>query len=280
MRLGMSKTKTIWITGASSGIGKAIACQYATQQTNLILSSRDESALCQVREACVSLGAEENDIFILPFDVTDESVIDQITETARKFTGRIDLLINNAGISQRSTLLNTHMSTYRKLFDIDVFAPMALTKAVLPFMIEQGAGHIAVTASVAGKFGVPFRTGYSAAKHAVMGFFDALRTEVAQYNIFVTTFTPGYIKTNISRNAISGDGSVFGKSDEAIDNGMPVDDCAKTIVAGLESGKKEIAVGNGIEMKVLWLKRLFPNLVFKLMEKQYQKIAQSNNLNG
>jgi short-subunit dehydrogenase len=145
-------------------------------------------------------------------------------------------------------------------------------------MIEQGSGHIAVTSSVAGKVGVPFRTGYCAAKHAMMGFFDALRSEVTQHNIKVSTITPGYIKTNVSKNAVTGDGSTFGKTDISIENGMQVDACAKVIFKGLQKAKKEIVVGKGLEMIILKLKRFFPNLVFKIMESQYKKIAASNRL--
>ena len=140
-------------------------------------------------------------------------------------------------------------------------------------MIEQGRGHIAVTSSVAGKIGVPFRTGYCAAKHAVMGFYDALRAEVAHQNINVSTITPGFIRTNVSKNALAGDGSAFGEVDDNIAGGMDAGDCAKVIVKGLNKAKKEIAVGKGIEMHTLWLKRFFPNFLIKIMEKQYHKRA-------
>ena len=272
------KKQTVWITGASSGIGRALALQFASANTKLILSSRNKQALEKVKQFCTKKDMKESDILVLPFDLTDEDQLDSIVEQAKYFSGKLDLLINNAGISQRSSLLDTEMSTYRKLFDIDVFAPIALTKLVVPIMIEQGSGHIAVTSSVAGKVGVPFRTGYCAAKHAMMGFFDALRSEVTQHNIKISTITPGYIKTNVSKNAVTGDGSTFGKTDISIENGMQVDACAKVIFKGLQKAKKEIVVGKGLEMIILKLKRFFPNLVFKIMESQYKKIAASNRL--
>jgi len=187
----------------------------------------------------------------------------------------IDLLINNAGISQRSTALETQMDTYRAIFEVDVFGQIALTKHVLPAMIKQGSGHIAVTASVAGKMGVPFRTGYCAAKHAVMGFYDALRAEVTHKNIVVSTIVPGFIHTNISANAVAGDGSKFATVDDDISGGMSAQDCAKVVIAGLSKHKAEIAVGTGLEMHALWIKRFFPSLLNKLMLKQYHKRAKA-----
>ena len=261
----------VWITGASSGIGEALALEYVKHGAALILSARRRAVLEQVKLSCVEAGAKESDILILELDITDERQISESLNTALSFCGRIDLLINNAGISQRSECVSTDLSTYRTLFEVDVFGQIALTKAVLPSMIEQGFGHIAVTASVAGKVGVPFRTGYCAAKHAVMGFFDALRSEVAHHNIDVSTITPGFIQTNISVNALASDGSSFGRVDDNIKKGMTSQQCAKVVVKGLMKRKKEIAVGKGIEMHTLWLKRLFPTVLFKVMKDQYQK---------
>ena len=268
-----TSTKVVWITGASSGIGEALALEYAKQGAQLILSARTEEALNDVKQQCIDAGSQSADIFVLPLDVTEQASIDACLEKALAFSGRIDVLINNAGVSQRSTCLTTDMSTYRTLFEVDVFGQIALTKAVLPKMIEQGRGHIAVTSSVAGKIGVPFRTGYCAAKHAIMGFYDALRAEVAHQNINVSTITPGFIRTNVSKNALAGDGSAFGEVDDNIAGGMDAGDCAKVIVKGLNKAKKEIAVGKGIEMHTLWLKRFFPNFLIKIMEKQYHKRA-------
>ncbi|NVJ99663.1 MAG: SDR family oxidoreductase [Alphaproteobacteria bacterium] len=258
--------KTVWITGASSGIGEALAYEFSAAGAKLILSARRPDELSRVKEACLQLDGAEG-MMVLPLDVTDERAISDATKVARSFTGRIDMLINNAGISQRALCVDTEMATYRKLFEVDVFGQIALTKAVLPIMLEQGSGHIAVTASVAGKVGVAQRTGYCAAKHAMMGFFDALRAEVAKDGLFVTTITPGFIRTNIAKYALKGDGSAFDQVDQNIAGGMDVTDCAKVILAGLHKGKKEIAVGQGREMKALWVKRFFPNLLFRMVEK-------------
>ena len=274
----MFKHKVIWITGASSGIGEALALEFTQRGSKLILSARREEALDAVKEKCVSAGAQPEDIMVLPMDLTDEENMAAKVISAKSFTGRIDMLINNAGISQRSLFVDTQMSTFRKLFEVDVFGQIALSKYVVPIMIQQGGGYIAVTSSVAGKIGVPFRTGYCAAKHAVMGFFDALRAEVTQHNIKVTTITPGFIRTNISKNALRGDGSSFDTQDTSIAGGMEVGPCAKVIMRGFEKGTPEIAVGKGLEMHFLWIKRLFPSLAFKLIAGQFQKMAKSNQL--
>ena len=261
----------VWITGASSGIGEALAKQYAALGSQLVLSARREPELEGVKQACIKLGAKDEDVLVLPLDVTKhESMAEKVFAVTAHFKS-IDVLINNAGISQRSLCLDTDLSVYRTLLDVDVLGQIALTKQVLPVMVKQGSGHIAVTSSVAGKVGVKWRTGYCAAKHAVMGFFDALRAEVAEHGIQVSTITPGFIKTDISKNAVTAHGESFGVDDEDIKGGMDVDKCAHVIIKQMSKGKKEIAVGEGLSMVALTLKRFFPNLVFKMVEKKALK---------
>lgn len=262
----MFSGQTVWITGASSGIGEALAKTMAAEGAELILSARRVEELNRVKEACLNV-APGAKILVLPLDVTDEAGMPDAVKAARDLTGRIDMLVNNAGISQRSLCVDTEMETYRRLFEVDVFGQIALTKLVLPIMIEQKSGHMAVTASVAGKIGVRQRTGYCAAKHAVMGFFDALRAEVAEHGVKVTTITPGFIRTNIARYALKGDGSEFDKMDNNIAGGMDVDRAATVIMQGFHKGKREIPVGEGREMQALLLKRFFPNKLFKIVEK-------------
>lgn len=274
----MFKQKVVWITGASSGIGAALAKEFAQRGAYLILSGRRAPALEAVRQACLEVGCATDHILLLPFDITNESGMPKLVEDALGLQGRIDVLINNAGISQRSKAIDTEMETYRQLLEVDFFGQIALTKLVLPVMLSQGAGHIVVTSSVAGKIGVPFRTGYCAAKHAVMGFFDALRTEVTHHNIKVTTITPGFIRTKISENSLRGDGATFGRTDTSISGGMEVEACAAKIMKELVKGNNEIVVGVGAEMYALWIKRLLPNTLFKMMNGQYKKMAKSNQL--
>jgi len=259
----MFKDKTVWITGASSGIGEALALQFAAQGARIVLSARRIDELDRVRDACTSQGLSAGNVLVLPLDVTDFESMPAAVNTVCSAFGRIDMLINNAGISQRSLCVDTDMSVYRRLFEVDVLGQIALTKAVLPLMLGQGSGHIVITSSVAGKIGVPLRTGYCASKHAVMGFYDALRAETSRHGITVTTITPGFIKTNISVNALKGDGSELGEMTGEISGGMEVNRCAGVIMEGFRKGTPEIAVGEGMEMKALWLKRFFPRAIFK-----------------
>ena len=256
--------RTIWITGASSGIGEALAARFAQEGARLVLSARRESELERVAERCRSAGLGADQVLVLPLDVTDWEALPGAVQTALNQFGHIDLLINNAGVSQRSLCVDTDMEVYRQLMEVDVMGQIALTKAVLPHMLERGAGHIAVTASVAGKVGAPLRTGYCAAKHAVMGFFDALRAEVEDQGVHVSTIVPGFIKTDIARNALSGDGQTFDQEDEDIAGGMDVNECAEVVVRGLNAKKREIPVGKGKEMAALWVKRVSPEALFRL----------------
>jgi len=267
----MFKDQVVWITGASSGIGEALALRLARDGARIVLSSRREPELQRVARLCQEQGLTPDSVLVLPLDVTEHDAMPAAVEQVLSRFGRIDMLFNNAGISQRSRCIDTDMEVYRQLMEVDVLGQIALTKQVLPLMYRQGAGHLVITSSVAGKIGAPFRTGYCAAKHAVMGFFDALRAEVAQQGIRVTTITPGFIRTNISLHALRGDGTEFGAVDEDIAGGMDVTRCAEIIVDGLRKGKPEIAVGEGMEMKALWLKRFFPGKVFQLTEKMARK---------
>jgi len=258
------RNKVVWITGASSGIGEAVAQQLAARGARLVLSARGRDALERVATACRAAGAP--DVLVLPLDITAyDRMASAVTAVLDHFSA-IDLLINNAGVSQRSFCRDTDLEVYRAMMEINVLGQIALTQAVLPTMLARGRGHIAVTASVAGKLGAPLRTGYCAAKHAVMGFFDALRCEVAADGIEVTTITPGFIRTNVARNALGGDGKPMGHSDENIEGGMDVDECAAVIVRGFEDGEPEIAVGSGAEMALLDLKRKDPVAVFRAVE--------------
>jgi len=253
----------VWITGASSGIGEELALQAAAKGARLVLSARQQPALARVREACLTAGAP--DALVLPLDMRNYDAMAEQTRAVLDHFGRIDLLVNNAGISQRSFCVDTAFDVYRQMMDVNVLGQIALTQAVLPVMLGQGSGHIAVTASVAGKVGAPMRTGYCAAKHAVMGFFDALRTEVAADGIAVTTITPGFIRTNVARNALTGDGTPRGEDDDDIAGGMAVADCVRQIIGGFEAGTPEIAVGGEMELGLLKLKRENPEQAFDLL---------------
>lgn len=258
--------QVVWITGASSGIGEALAKAFAGSGARVVLSARNVAELQRVHGECLAAGAPESKLLVLPLDVLDYDALPAAVAAVDAAFGRIDLLVNNAGTSQRSFCLETELQVYRTLFELNVIAQIALTKAVLPGMVARGSGHILVTASVAGKVGVPLRTGYCAAKHAVMGFFDALRTEVAHLGIKVTTIVPGFIRTNIGANALTGSGAPTGVQDADIEAGMDVTECATQMVKGIADGVEEIAVGSGPEMGLLELRRDDPTSTFRLLE--------------
>jgi dehydrogenase/reductase SDR family protein 7 len=260
------KDQVVWITGASSGIGEALAKAFSARGARVVLSARKRAELERVRGECIAAGGTAQNLLVLPLDVIDYDALPAALQAVLKAFGRIDMLINNAGTSQRSFCLDTDMQVYRTLFELNVLAQIALTKQVLPVMVAQGSGHVLVTASVAGKVGVPQRTGYCAAKHAMMGFFDSLRTEVAYLGIKVTTIVPGFIRTSIGANALTGTGAPTGKPDADIESGMDVTECATAIVQGIADGVEEIAVGSGPEMGLLELKRQDPLSTFRLLE--------------
>ena len=252
--------KTVWITGASSGIGKAVALELSKENTNLILSDRNETGLAEVAEAC-----EKNNCttLIVPMDLGNEKSVELAARQVLDKKLKIDCLYQFAGISQRSLVSETPMFVDRKIFEINFFGAIALTKAVLPEMIKNGGGQLAVTSSLVGKFGFPLRSSYSATKHALHGFFESLRAENKQNNIQVSIFIPGRVKTNISVNAITKDGSKHGKMDAGQDTGITPEKAAKIIIRGLRKNKKEILVG-GKELIMVHIRRFLPRLYYYL----------------
>jgi short-subunit dehydrogenase len=264
----MSDT-TVWITGASSGIGAALARAYAAKGASVILSGRDTEALARVADGLQCCAT-------LPFDATDMAALPGIVAEAEAMSGRIDLLINNAGISQRGLAEDTGMDVYRRIMEVDFFAPVALTKLVLPAMLERGGGHIAAVSSVAGKVGSPQRTGYCAAKHAVMGFFDALRTEVEHRGVRVSTIVPGFVRTSIGARALTANGTEKGADvADDVDAGISADEAASQIFEGLQAGRREIEVGGAgmAEMALLGLKRGEPEQLFEVMGQMGQAVV-------
>lgn len=239
--------QTIWITGASSGIGEELAKQLASAHVNLILTARNEQKLNELATQLAPLGVT---CFCLPADLTQLVSLKTITQQALSFTGNIDVVIHNAGISQRSLAIETEVEVYHQLMDINFFAPVYITNYLLPHFKQKNSGQIVVLSSVAGLMGFPLRTGYAAAKHAVKGFFETLQIELKQTNIHTTLVYPGRINTPISKSAINGSGKAHGKMDEGQLNGIPVDACARKIIAAMKAKKKRIIIARG--EKLLW----------------------------
>jgi len=257
------KDKVIWITGASSGIGEALALELAKQEARLILSARREDELKRVA-ALTKL--PELDILVLPFDLKDTSNATGLTAQIINKFGRIDILINNGGMSQRAEAEKTPIETDRELMEVNYFASVNITKAVFPYMKRQKTGQIIVISSLAGKFGFYLRSGYSAAKHALQGYFDSFRLETENQGIKTLIVCPGKIKTNISLNAVTDKGK-HGKMDESHVDAMSAEECAQIILKAVINGKEEILVG-GRELKAVTLRRFFPKLFGKIIRKQ------------
>lgn len=244
-----------WITGASSGIGAALAQELGTRGARVILSGRDEARLAEVAATIAT------ETLILPFDVRDEAAMLAAVEQALPWSGGIDGFVANAGVSQRSRATKTAMQVYRDIVEIDLLAQIAHTQALVPHMAERGSGHLLFISSIAGKVGVPMRTAYCAAKFGLAGYADALRAELSINGVQVHTIYPGSIATNVSRNALSADGSRRGRSDSVIDNGIPASDAAKTMLDAVSAGEREIIVADGME-KAMGEMRRTPDALF------------------
>jgi len=255
------RNKVIWITGASSGIGKALALEAAKSGAKLILSARNKEALEAVQIDCQQ---HTEHCRVLPLDLTEIDIFSALTQQALGFFNQIDVLINNGGISQRSLAEETSLDVDRKIMEVNYFGTIALTKAVLPLMLKQKSGQIVVISSVTGIFGFPVRSAYAASKHALHGFFDTLRAEVVDRNVGVTMVCPGRIKTNISYHALTKDGAEHGKMDEGQAKGIPADVCARKIIKAIKQRKKEIYIVKG-ELVLIYLKRFFPGLFHRLV---------------
>jgi short-subunit dehydrogenase len=262
--MSVFKDKVVWITGASSGIGEALVHAFAKQGARIIISARREEVL---RKIAASTGLGERDILVLPFDLNDTSMASGLAASAMNHFGRIDVLVNNGGLSQRSEVLETEEVLERQLMEVNYFAQVSLTKAVLPYMIRQKTGQIVVVSSIAGKFGFFLRSTYSAAKHALHGYFESLRLETEQKGIKVLLVCPGKIKTNVSLNAIAAGGKAHGQMDASHIHAMSAEDCAEKILLGIKKEKEEIFIG-GKEILMVYIRRFLPALFAKILRKQ------------
>lgn len=258
------RDKVIWITGASSGIGEALALKLASEKARLVLSARREDELKRVAKLT---GLEPLDVMVLPFDLGDTSKASGLAAEVMNKFGRIDILINNGGMSQRSEAIETSGEIERVLMEVNYFAQVNLAKAVLPYMVRQKQGQIVVISSIAGKFGFFLRSSYSAAKHALFGYFDSLRLEVEKKGIDVLMVSPGKIKTNVSVNAVGPDGEAHNKMDPSHVHAMSAEKCADIICNALLTKKTELLVG-GKELLMVRIKNYLPGLFRYILKKQ------------
>lgn len=262
MRIKSYQNKVVWITGASGGIGEALAKAFALEGAVLLLSARRISELERVKEDCV--GAKE--VHLFPLDLTNQI---QMVEVAKEVLNRfeVDVLVNNGGISQRSLTLETPIEVDRKIFEVNFFGHVFLTKWVVPQMVKRGTGVVVTISSLTGLWGFYLRSAYAASKHALHGFYESLRMEVEDYGVQVSLVTPGFIATDISKHAIDGDGKESGSMDKNQASGISPEECARQILVGIKAGKDVFAVG-GKETRGVWIHRMFPKIFKKILKKQ------------
>jgi len=255
--------KIVWVTGASSGIGEALVYAFVKSGAVVIASSNDPSGLERVRSAC---GESSSNVFCVPFDLSDTSGIEKIVEDQIKKHNRIDFLLNLGGISQRARIDETPLWLDRKIFEINYFGTITLTKAVRPFMIKQKSGHVLATSSISGRFGFPLRSAYSASKQALHGFFETLYLENKISNIRSSVIIPGRVRTAISIHALDSEGKEHGKLDDGQAKGLTPERAAEIIIKGILKNKREILVGKG-ELMMLHIRRYAPWLFFRIADK-------------
>ena len=249
------ENQVVWITGASSGIGEALAFEFSREGATLVLSARNQRELERVRGECANPERHR----VLPLDLTDTNAI----MNAAKDVPRVDVLVHSGGVSQRSFAADTDLSIDRQIMETNYFGTIALTKAVLPSMLARRSGHIVPISSVIGYVGIPTRTAYAASKHALHGFFEALRAETAKDGILITIVVPGYIRTKVSENALRGDGTRHGTTDETHEKAMLPEVAARKIVGAIARKKPEVHVG-GKEIWAVMLRRFLPRLTARL----------------
>jgi len=254
---------TVWITGASSGIGEACAYEFARRGARLVLSARNAEKLEAVKQAC----PRPNEVAVVPLDLSENAGYGALVRQVWSEHGPVDIYLGNGGLSQRAWSRDTNMDTHRYLMEVNFFGHVALTRALLPLMRERGKGHFAMVSSLVGKFGFKMRTGYAASKHALHGFYDSLRLEEHDAGIGVTMICPGFIRTELSKVAMTGDGKPQGSMDNNQAGGMPPEVCARKMADAIAAGKHEVAIGGKERFGVL-LKRFFPGVLYRMSLKQ------------
>lgn len=252
--------RVVWITGASSGIGEALARAFSAVGAELVLSARNEAGLHAVAARCASPGSVD----VVPLDLTDLDGLPARVAGVLERHGRVDFMVHNAGVAHRDLAMATTLDVDRRIMDTNYFGPVVLTKALLPDMIERGGGTFVVVGSMSGKFGAPLMSAYAASKHALQGFFESLRAEVEPRGVRVCVVIPGFIRTSITANALTGDGEAFGRVLSVHERGMSADACAARIVRAVRRGRREVLIG-GSEVLTVWLHRFLPGVASRVV---------------
>ncbi|CAH0380753.1 unnamed protein product [Bemisia tabaci] len=274
--------KVVLITGASSGLGEALALVFYLIGCRVILASRRQEELERVRSELMSYrkhsAVTTYPPFVLTLDLSDLNVLPDHVTRAMKAFGHIDILINNGGISFRGDINNTNIDVDMKVMLVNYFGQVAVTKALLPHMINRRSGHIVAISSVQGRIALPYRSAYAASKHALQAFCDTLRAEVAQHNIKVTVFSPGYIQTRLSLNAMTGTGETYGIMDETTANGYTPKQVANRILRAIVYEEKEVVMASYLPRIAIWLRTLLPSLYFNAMNRRALKEARHEKM--
>lgn len=257
------RNKIVWVTGASSGIGKALAIALAEKDATLVLSARSQDKLKALKGALPNSTRH----IVLPLDLSDSTSIEQAAQKIKDDLRAVDILINNGGISQRSGALETSLEVQRNVMETNYFGTIHLTTAIAPAIIANGGGMVVNIASVAGKVGGKSMAGYAATKHALIGYMDCLRAEESQNGLQVLNVCPGYVQTDISVNALTANGSTYGKMARTIKEGLSVEACAQKIVKAIEQNKEEVVIGKGLSGWAPTIKRFFPATFRKIVAK-------------
>jgi dehydrogenase/reductase SDR family member 7B len=253
--------KVVWITGASSGIGAEIAKAFSKQGAKVVLSARKKAELEQVAKECAA------ETMVLPLDLTAADTFDEAVKKVVERFGRIDILVNNGGMSQRGTAVETELDVDRRIMEVNYFGNIALSKKVAPIMRSQCDGAIVVISSLSGKFGFFLRSAYAASKFALVGFYESMRLEEEKNNVRIHLVFPGFIHTDISFHAIDGSGKTHGKLDNNQKTGMPAEECARQLLVGIKKNKEDIYIG-GKELFAITLQRFCPWWFKKVIRKQ------------
>ncbi|KAJ8347206.1 hypothetical protein SKAU_G00286070 [Synaphobranchus kaupii] len=262
------------ITGASSGLGKECARVFHAAGARLILCGRDQARLQELVQELKEIADGKRKTYspsTVTFDLSDTETVSSAAEEILKRHGHVDILINNAGISYRGMVLTTHVDVHKEVMGINYFGPIALTQAILPSMVQRRSGHIAVISSIQGKIAIPFRSAYAASKHASQAFFDCLRAEVEQYGVLVSVISPGYIRTNLSLNAVTGDGSRYGVLDKNTAEGQDPQKVAEAVLRAVGCKKEDVLLAGLLPTLAVYIRTLCPHLFFKLMASRARK---------
>jgi short-subunit dehydrogenase len=247
--------KVVWITGASSGIGRSLALAFAAAGARVILSARRKEALQEVQRACGT-----GEVRLIPFDLSDLDVVPARAAEALACFGGVDIMVHNAGLAARDRVTNTSREVHERLLRTNYLGPALLTQALLPSMLERGAGHFVVISSLSGKYGGPLLSAYAASKHALHGFFESLRAEEHDQGIVITIVVTGFIKTDITAHALTGSGGSFGRVLPLYRHAMSPDECARRILLAVARRRQEVLIG-GTEVWTVYLKRWFPSML-------------------